>query len=393
MKKTVLVTLLLCSILLLPGCWNRVEIEERAIVAAIGFDKAAEGKMEVTAQIIKPGEMKPGDGGGGGEAVAVYSGTGYDMFDAVRGMAREVGRKLYFPELQVMVIGEDLAREGVGSVMDFTIRDAEPSLRMWILVTRGTAKEVLETPIPTEKVWGFGLRNMISATRAHGRAPAVNVLDFLKAVKSTTACPVATGIELAGAEKKPAEEAVAPGKKPVLGGTAVFKDYKMVGRLDETQTRGMLWVNGEVKGGIIVVPAPGDETKLMALEIIRADSEIESEISDGRITVTVKVTEEGNIGEVKPDHVEITEPGVIEAIEARKKEAIGNEVWAAVARARELNADVFGFGEAVRRKYPREWPQYEKKWDELFPTLDIVLEVDAKIRRTGLVTNPTQPEP
>lgn len=54
-----------------------------------------------------------------------------------------------------------------------------------------------------------------------------------------------------------------------------------------------------------------------------------------------------------------------------------------------MNADVFGFGEAVRRKYPREWPQYEKMWEELFPVfLDVRLEVDAKIRRTGLITDP-----
>lgn len=393
MKRTVLIALLLCSILFAPGCWNRVEIEDRAILSVIGFDKAAEGgKVEVTAQIIKPGEIKPGEGGGGGEAVVVYSGTGYDVFDAVRNMAREVGQKLYFSETQVMVVGDGLAREGIGSVMDFIFRDAEPGIRVWVMVTRGTAKEILETPMPANKVWGFGLSDMLKATKAHSKAPAVDVLDFLKAVKSTSACPVAAGIELTGTEKKPAEEAVAPGKKPELGGTAVFRGYKLTGWFDEIQTRGMLWIKGKVAGGIIVVPAPGNETKLMALEIIRADSEIQPEISDGGITVTVKITEEGNIGEVTPDKVDINKPEVIQAIQARQREIIENEVWAAVARARELNADVFGFGEAVRRKYPGEWPQYEKIWDELFPALDIIVEVDAKIRRTGLVTNPTKQE-
>lgn len=391
MKKTIFYVILMFSMLLLPGCWNWVEIEERAILAAIGFDKAAEeGQVEVTAQIIKPGELKPGEGGGG-EAVIVYSGTGYGMFDAVRSMAREVGRKLYFPEMHVMVVGEDLAREGIGSVMDFLMRDAEPSVRMWVLVTRGQAKEVLETPIPTEKVWGVGLSKMVKASEAHGKVPVVDVLDFMKAVKSTTTCPVATGIEITGTEKKPEQEAVAPGKTPVLRGTAVFKDYKMTGWLDETQTRGLLWVKGEVKSGIIVVPTPGNENKLMFLEIIRADSKIEAEISDGRVTITVKVKEEGNIGEVVPNNVEIKKPEIIKTIEARQREAIENEIWAAVTRAQELNADVFGFGEAVRRKYPREWPQYEKMWDELFPALDVVVEVEAKIRRTGMVTNPERP--
>lgn len=395
MKKTAFYALLFCSILLLPGCWNWVDIEERGIVAALGIDKAVEeGQLEVTAQIIKPGEIKAGGGGGGGgEAVAVYTGTGYDLFDAVRNLARQTGRKLYFPEMAVLVLGEDLAREGVGSVMDLIVRDHEPGVRTWVLVARGQAKEVLETPIPTEKVWGFGLGKMIKSIRAHSKAPAVNVLDFLKVVESTTTCPVATGILIVGAEKKPEQEAVAPGKKPVLGETAVFKEYKMTGWLDEIQTRGMLWIKGEVKSGIIVVPSPKNENKLVALEIIRAASEIKPEISDGRVTVTVKITEEGNIGEVEPDKIDIAKPGFIEAIEARQREVIENEVWAAVARAQELNADVFGFGEAVRRKYPREWPQYEKMWGELFPALDVMVEVEAKIRRTGMVSKPVSQGP
>jgi spore germination protein KC len=397
-KKTAFYALLFCAILLLPGCWNQVDIEERGIVAALGIDKAAEeGKLAVTVQIIKPGEIKAGGKGqgggaaGGGEAVAVYTDTGYDLFDALRNLARQTGRKLYFPEMAVLVLGEALAREGVGSVMDFMVRDAEPSMRTWVLVARGQAKEVLKTPIPTEKVWGFGLGKMIKAIKAHSKAPAVNVLDFLKNVDSTTTCPVATGIQIVGVEKKPKQEAVTPGKRPVLGGAAVFKEYQMTGWLDEIQTRGMLWVKGEVKGGIVVVPSPQNENKMLALEIIRAASEIKPEISDGRITVTVKITEEGNIGEVKPDHIEIAKPGVIEAIEAGKREVIENEVWAAVTRAQELNADVFGFGEAVRRKYPREWPQYEKMWGELFPALDVQVKVDAKIRRTGMITNPEKP--
>jgi len=391
LKKTVFFLLVLCSLLLPAGCWNRVEIEERAVVAALGVDKAAEeGKVEVTAQIIKPEEIATASGGGSrsGEAVAVYADTGHDLFDALRNLARQVGRKLFLTEMAVVVIGEDMAREGIGSVIDFIHRDPEPNMRAWLLVGRGRAREVLETKIPTEKVWGFGLKKMIMASKAHSKAPAVDILNFEKAVKSKTTCPVATGIKIAGEERKPVKEAVAPGKRPVLAGTAVFRGYRLTGRLDQVETRGMLWVKGEVQSGIIVVPSPKDGDKPIALEIIRAGSEIEPVISDGRITVTVKVTEEGNIGEVKPDHVEITKPGVIESIEARQREAIEREVLAAVARAQELNADVFGFGEAVRRKYPREWPQLEKRWDELFPVLDVQVEVDAKIRRTGMITDP-----
>lgn len=90
--------------------------------------------------------------------------------------------------------------------------------------------------------------------------------------------------------------------------------------------------------------------------------------------------------------MDITKPGILEELEERQKAAIEDEIMAAVFKAQELNADIFGFGEAVRRKYPKQWKQLEDKWDEIFPTLEVNMVVDAKIRRTGKITKPAEPK-
>ncbi|MCL5057419.1 MAG: Ger(x)C family spore germination C-terminal domain-containing protein, partial [Actinobacteria bacterium] len=188
------------------------------------------------------------------------------------------------------------------------------------------------------------------------------------------------------------DKAVLP-KEIKVSGTAVFRHYKLTGWLDETETRGLLWATGKIKSGIIVVPAPESKGKLMSMEIIRASGKIKPEITDGNLTVTVEVKEEGNLGEEQPDSVDITKPGILEELEERKKAVIEDEIGAAVAKAQELNADIFGFGEAVHRKYPGEWKKLEDKWDEIFPNLEVSTVVDAKIRRTGKITKPAQPKP
>lgn len=52
-----------------PGCWSARELDKRAIVVALGIDKAKEpGKLEVSYQIIKPAEVgvpRPARGGEG----------------------------------------------------------------------------------------------------------------------------------------------------------------------------------------------------------------------------------------------------------------------------------------------------------------------------------------
>ncbi|MTI84319.1 MAG: Ger(x)C family spore germination protein [Firmicutes bacterium] len=392
MKKLLLLTLALT--LFMSGCWSRVELEERIIVAAVGFDTAKDpDKIEVTAQIIMPGQLGTTDNGGGNskEAVNVYTDTGYNVFDALRNITRQTGKKLFLAEIGVFIVGESLARKDIGSVMDFIRRDAEPNIRSWVVVVKGRAKEALETQLTVEKVWALQITKMIQAAKFNAKAPMIDILDFEKATRSATTRPVVPVMTI-GQEKETSQNSMYPSRKLVLGGSAIFKDYSLVGCLDEGESRGFLWIDGEVKSGIVVVPHPGGEEQLMALEIIRASSEVKPAISnDGNMSIKIKVNEEGNIGEIRPDHIELFYPENIKMLEKAKQTVIQNEVLAAIEKAQDLNADIFGFGEAVRRKYPKEWPQYEKKWDELFPLLDVQVEVEAKIRRTGMIINP-QPD-
>jgi len=54
----------------------------------------------------------------------------------------------------------------------------------------------------------------------------------------------------------------------------------------------------------------------------------------------------------------------------------------------EYSSDIFGFGVEVHKYHPQYWKKVKKNWDDIFSTLPVELQVDAKIRRTGLVNNP-----
>lgn len=405
MKRKIKLLFLVVLLIITTGCWNRVELDRRAIVAGFGADKAEEeGKIKITVQVVNVGEIKamPPSRGVSTKAVTVYTGTGYTVFDAFRNLAMIVGKKLFLTETRILVVGEDLAREGLDKVLDFYERDPEPEIRNYLLIARGEAEEILETELRTDKIWASGINSMVEATMAHGKAPATEIIQFLKAVESKTTAPVATAVQVirkgnkdSGGNGKPNQgetTAVLP-KELMVSGTAVFRQYKLAGWLDEKESRGLLWVTGKVKSGIIVVSSPETESRLIALEIIRSKSEIKPKITDGILTINVNIKEEGNLGEIQPDTVDITKPDVFKELEERKKAAIEDEISAAVVKAQELNADIFGFGEAVRRKYPKEWRQLNDTWGEIFPTLEVNIAVDAKLRRTGKITKPTQPKP
>lgn len=60
----------------------------------------------------------------------------------------------------------------------------------------------------------------------------------------------------------------------------------------------------------------------------------------------------------------------------------------ALKKAKELNSDIFGFGEAVHENYPNEWKHIENNWDEIFKKLDVEVMVDSNLQRTGRITKP-----
>lgn len=63
---------------------------------------------------------------------------------------------------------------------------------------------------------------------------------------------------------------------------------------------------------------------------------------------------------------------------------------AAVAKAQELDSDIFGFGAELNRTNPEKWAELRERWDEEFPRVDVQVEVKAKLRRSGLLIRSTQ---
>ncbi|MGQ9511872.1 Ger(x)C family spore germination C-terminal domain-containing protein [Thermodesulfitimonas sp.] len=121
----------------------------------------------------------------------------------------------------------------------------------------------------------------------------------------------------------------------------------------------------------------------------RSKAQIIPEITrDGRLMATVKISEEGNIAETNCA-VDVGKEETIKRLEALQAKQIEREVMRAVRRAQEYRSDAFAFGAAFHRRYPREWLAMRALWaEEYFPSLEVKVIADTKIRRMGLRLGP-----
>jgi spore germination protein KC len=383
-RKWLLILLMAIASLTVIGCWNRRELDTLAIVTAVGLDKSKEdGIITATFQIMKPSEIKAPSSGSGGKGVWILTSTGYTVFEAIRNATMQSSRKLFLSQNKVLVIGEEMARSGVAPLLDLFNRDSEPRRLTWLLIAKGKAGDIIHAEHEQEKIPAKAIEGMVTSSSVTSMAVKVNLSDFFKDLSDPVTNPVASRIEMINEESS-------ENKKMRVTGAAVFKKDKLMGFLDRPETRGLNWILGKVKSGIIIVKSPKEENKNVALEIIRASSKIIPEIQDGEVVITIEIKEEGNLAE-QVSRVELTTTEMFQVLEQRKAQVIKKEVESVLKKAQmEWETDVFGFGQAVHRKYPREWKELQGRWHDVFPEIKVQVKIDAKLRTGGLSTSPAK---
>ncbi len=377
--------LLTLTLITLPGCWNRRELDTLAIVAGAAIDKIpGEEKIRITAQVINPSAMQSpqtGEMSAGAKEYVNFSETGTTVFEVARKITTFSSRKLYWPHNQVLILSEDICKHGISHWIDFFIRDHETRLRVKVLVSEGEARSILEKEAALEKLPAREIGEIVDGLASTSIAPQTTLRDFLCRMLEDSGAPVAPLISLKEKEGK---------KETQISGTAVFKRTRLVGTLDPFESRGFLFITGKVQSGIILIKCPGSED-LSSLEIINAGSETVPLIKDGKLSVTVKITEEGNLG-CQMCGSDLTKPQTWQLLEEKQNKAILAEAMSSVKKAQELRADIFGFGEAFHRKYPLKWNGLKENWDEHFANLEVNIEVESHLRRSGQISLPPHHE-
>lgn len=393
----------MCLILLVviictqTSCWDQTEVEDLAIVLGMALDKGAGDQVRVIVQVVNPKGMVGGGGGGGGgggtggggQVAAYYNITRYGQtfFEAVRKMAATAPARLYFPHCQVIIISEELAREGIVEIADVLQRNTQIRGINWMLISgKGVDQhKLLAVYCPVDVVPVKRMLDIID-NRAYCPMYAVNQLGiFLELL-------FAGGVEThtAGIKLKPILGASKEEQKTGeidIAKTALFSTGKMVGWLNERESRGLLWLQTGQKRGVISVNA--GRHKQVVLEILQGTAQIKPVITaGGELVININIKATAGVVE-SADYIDLANATVLKELQNKLAQEIKKDINLALAKAQQTyNSDVFGFGAAVRRQYPQYWQQVAGQWNELYPDVETVIEVETVILRTELISRP-----
>ncbi|MFD0681165.1 MULTISPECIES: Ger(x)C family spore germination protein [unclassified Paenibacillus] len=377
---------------LLTGCWNRRELNELGIQMGMAIDKIGD-QYQLAVQVVVPGEVSSRLTTGR-SPVTLYKASAPTIFEAFRKLTETSPRKIYSAHTRVLVIGESLAQEGIGKILDLLSRNPEARTDYYVIVSRGIkAEEVLKVMTSLEKIPANNLFYSLD-TSSKNWAPTTTVtMDqaILQLVTSGLNL-VLPGVEVLGnlstGDSKSNVDKIENAGLLQSAGLAIFDKDKLIGWLNEDESKGYNYIRNNVKStaGHIKCPDGG----VLALETLRSDTKMKVSFDNGEPLILIGVVIESNIGEVECK-IDITEPDTIVWLEHEAEKKLRNLLQHTINKVKsKYNVDVFGFGQAVYKKDPKVWKKLKGEWKERFPRLKVNYDINVTIRRTGTTNNSFQ---
>lgn len=418
-KKRILVGLLILMILLTNGCWDRRELETIGIVQALGFDLGPDQKgVTITTMIAIPAKLggQSGDGGGGGggdePGVLVISMDAPSIYEAFNKINTTINREVSLLQNQILIIGEEMAKKGVGKWVDNLIRFREMRRTMILFVCKGKAAEIMKVQPKLETKPSEYLIDLVAISRRTGMFPAVTLNDFFKRYESLAqenylplldkqggAGPSADQKtkdgKKEGSKPDPEQSALEVGKSKPEGikliGSAIFKKDRMVGDFDIYETQILLLLNNEFKEALLTIEDPLKRDSYIIFRLLStAPVQIKYKRQNDTDHFKVKLLLEADLVSIQ-SNIDYTRPqmegflGRVIAAELR------NRIIKVIKKAQgEYNSDVFGFGQKVRSTFITS-PEYENyHWPDKFKEARIDVEVQVDLRRVGVQFQPPE---
>lgn len=390
MKKNLIIFSLIFLILILSGCWSKRELNELALVAALGID-LVDDEYVISAQVIDPSQVSSKQSASGQAPVVTYHAQGKTVFEAIRKILASSPRKLYFAHLQLVVIGEELALNGLRDTVDFLGRDQEIRNDFTVIVSQqATAKDVLNVLTPIEKIPANKMLNSLKVMQdAWGSTLEVDIEDLVTKLGVNNQYFVLSAIEVLGDKSLGIDQTnVERIETPVMlkfTGLAIFKEDKLLGYLDEYNSKSLNYLNNKIKSTIEIISCPSKGE--LSTEITQSKTKTKGVIIDGKPTIQISMNVVQNVAEVNCD-IDLTTIKSIDWINNQSEKLIEENIEQ-LLNILQVNyqADVLGFGEMIHRADPTLWEKIKDDWQTIYPEVEVNVKVNVNTQGLGTMQN------
>lgn len=374
-------TRLLCVLcivcLLLSGCLEKRNIENLGIITAAGYDLLDDGWLEGTHVLF---QFDPNATNISQILVSRAKTSKGLMHDA----SLKTSKKLVSGHQRLSLFGRDLSEKGLMRLMDTMARDANAADMMYIALGENTSKSILKASnFEDAPNMGSYLYKLIEKNVKEEKIPPCTLHDFLHDFYSYGTDPILPIITIE--ENKPTIRKLGLLKRDQVVGSISAKEGFYIKLLRDRYTSASIEivVPKEPFKDDILTNRHYKELQGMYLNLDEVSSNSSIKVIDKEnLKFKATIDFDTRLLEVSED-IDVSQKETLKKLEKYISKNIEMQIIELIEKLKESNSDPIGLG-SIYAKFVGHENLKDDKWHELFPNVEVDVEVNTRIIRFGI---------
>lgn len=372
--RRVLIIIVALLSFFLGGCWNYRGIDELETVIGLAIDEGTrKNSYLLTYENV---DLSLAGGPQGIIKSKFLQSEGTTIFDAIRKAEKRAGNKLYFNQMQVIIVSDKIAKEvGIKTILEWIMKDGETRENLHFVISPGNARDLFSAKPISMTFVSMEINKIIEDDKVSSFTKNIHMYEMFDILNTE-------GISLF----LPVFSTVQNDKEKTIesSGSAVFKKSRMIGSISSDDTQSALFVADEVHGGLLTADLNKKGRDDISLEIDASKTKLKYTFDGKQVGFKVDVETSVYLSEI-PGNINLLNPENQKRVEAAAGDRLKKRIEKVIKTIQtDFGSDIFGFGLTIRQKDNHLWYQLNKKWDDYFKNTKVQVNCKIKIKNTGI---------
>jgi len=375
------------------GCWDRVEIDRRAFISTIAidtgddinqgkklkkikkdepFEESMAKRLNVTYGYPDISELGPTKGATASEKK--ISTEAYSMEDSLSEATKKSSRNIHLGHTKILILSDTVLQypDVVKEIMDYFSRNAYINRMMKIVITKGNAEKFQSFKPEMEKNFQTYISGIMENNDRNSSVLPMTLNEFISLIGEN------------GNAIVPYVEMDKDKNELTLYGTAVIKNYKMIGVLNSIETSNLEILRGKAKGGNKVLYRDGHPVDYV-IEGVQRKFDLKK-LDKDNLELNINIRVEGAISGFTIQK-NILQSKLIQEYETSFNNSLSEECEKIIQIFQEkYSVDPLKIKEYLEKFHPYKYKKIKSNWEDVFKKAKINVNVYTKIRRTGITS-------
>jgi len=360
--------------ILLVGCWDERLLRKHSLILAIGYDLEGDDIILKTVSLPKEsgGKLEQIEPGNQSEVITTSGNTARDTDDE---LDRILPQKFDRSKARTVLLGKELATDGIFSTLDSLYRDLRSPLNARVAIIDGTAREALNINRDYSFLISEFYFDFLQGAEESGLIKNENVQSICPLLLSDGKDIVLPYVTIEN-----------NGKEARIKGLALFSDDQMTGELNGKESTMFLILSNQLESNTKLnfkIEQDKIENDKNFVDLVFHELKRKQKITtkNEKIKVNIDISLRVEIDEYPADH--LNDEKKAKALSKKIEKQMNHLALETIEKMQKANNDSLGIGEKMKAYHHSTWEKID--WDKFYSEIPIETSFNVDIVHHGII--------